>query len=144
VQFQSAYFSSTKRRIEASSIHGSEIAPTRLLTVIFRVSQWLCSGQERLEVPGSMGHLSLFKNNSLKFPDFLGIRQIASPIPVKAVVMKVGERIKQLALERDSQIEFLLKKGTTYQMVAEQVACSIGQVQYIAKKTGLLKSKRSS
>ena len=58
--------------------------------------------------------------------------------------MKVGEHIRMLAAERDSLIENLLKEGNTYQKTAETVGCSIGQVQYVAKKTGLLKSKRNN
>jgi len=56
--------------------------------------------------------------------------------------MKVGEHIKMLAVEQDSLIESLLKEGRTYQKTAEMVSCSIGKVQYVAKKAGLLRSKQ--
>ena len=56
--------------------------------------------------------------------------------------MKVGEHIKMLAAERASLIETLLVEGNTYQRTAEKVGCSIGMVQHIAKKTGLLRSKQ--
>jgi hypothetical protein len=58
--------------------------------------------------------------------------------------MKVGEHIKMLAAEQDSLIESLLREGNTYQRTAEKVSCSIGKVQYVAKKAGLLRRQQSA
>jgi hypothetical protein len=53
--------------------------------------------------------------------------------------MKIGNKIKELNEQRDALIVKLLRDGATYQRAAEVVGCSIGQVQCVAKKNGLLR-----
>lgn len=58
--------------------------------------------------------------------------------------MKIGNRIKELNEQRDAKIAELLRDGETYQRTAEVVGCSIGQVQCIAKKSGLLRRSQQA
>jgi DNA invertase Pin-like site-specific DNA recombinase len=53
--------------------------------------------------------------------------------------MKIGSKIKELNEQQDAKIVELLSDGETYQRTAEVVGCSIGKVQWLAKKNGLLR-----
>jgi hypothetical protein len=58
--------------------------------------------------------------------------------------MKIGNKIKELNEQRDVKIAELLRDGETYQRIAEVVGCSIGQVQCVAKKNGLLRRSQQA